>query len=359
VATFAARVDALGAAETAAADEAIPRAGDEAPLTPLQELFWLVERNAPGMGVYNVADQWRISGTLDVGALRRALDGVVERHEALRSVVVERDDGPVQRIQPARPVPLDVIDLASLDAAARELRSAQVVAERSTAPFDLGADLLLRATVIRLAEREHALLLVSHHLVYDGWSRGVVLRELSALYARARGERAPELPAPAVRFADYAAWQRTRLDAAATERELRGWLDRLADSTLAVALPTDRPRAATPTFEGGRRTVVFPAELLDRLKAVAREADATLFMVLLAGFEALLHRYTGQDDLVVGTIVAGRERAELERVVGNFVNTIPLRASFADDPSFRELVARVKEEYLHASEHAELPFETL
>jgi amino acid adenylation domain-containing protein len=195
--------------------------------------------------------------------------------------------------------------------------------------------------------------------VYDGWSRGVVLRELSALYARARGERAPELPAPAVRFADYAAWQRTRLDAAATERELRGWLDRLADSTLAVALPTDRPRAATPTFEGGKRTVVFPAELLDRLKAVAREADATLFMVLLAGFEALLHRYTGQDELVVGTIVAGRGRADLERVVGNFVNTIPLRASFADDPSFREVVARVKEEYLHASEHAELPFETL
>jgi amino acid adenylation domain-containing protein len=359
VAAFAARVDASCAGSAAETAEAIPRAGDEAPLTHLQELFWLVERNAPGMGVYNVADQWRISGTLDLGALRRALDGVVQRHEALRSVVVERDEGPVQVIQPARPVPLDLIDLAALDHAAREARRAQLVAERSAAPFDLGADLLLRATVIRLAEREHVLLLVSHHLVYDGWSRGVVLRELSALYARSRGERAPELPAPAVRFADYATWQRTRLDAAATERELREWLDRLAGSTLAVALPTDRPRSATPTFEGGKRTVVLPMELLQRLKALARDADATLFMVLLAGFEALLHRYTGQDDLVVGTIVAGRGRADLEHVVGNFVNTIPLRASFADDPTFRQLVARVKEEYLHASEHAALPFETL
>jgi amino acid adenylation domain-containing protein len=359
VSGFAARVDALREAAGAELAGAIPRGGDEAPLTHLQELFWLVERNAPGLGVYNVADQWRISGTLDLDALRRALDGVVQRHEALRSVVVDGDDGPVQAIRPARPVTLDVVDLAALPESQREERRAQIVAERSTAPFDFGADLLLRATVVRLAEREHVLLLVSHHLVYDGWSRGVVLRELSALYALARGERAPALPAPAVRFADYAAWQRQRLDAAATERELRQWLERLGDATLAVALPTDRPRPAAPTFEGGKRTVVLPRELLDRLAGVARRSDATLFMVLLAGFQALLHRYTGQDDLVVGTIVAGRERAELERVVGNFVNTIPLRASFADDPTFVELVERVKEEYLHASEHAELPFETL
>jgi len=202
-------------------------------------------------------------------------------------------------------------------------------------------------------------MLVSHHVAYDGWSRGILLRELAALYALNRGERAPALAAPAVRFADYAAWQRRRLDADGAQRELRLWLDRLADATLAVALPTDRPRVGAPTFEGGKQTVVFPPELLGRLRQVARDNDATLFMVLLAGFEALLHRYTGQDDLVVGTIVAGRGRAELEGVVGNFVNTIPLRAAVADDPTFRTLLSRVKEEYLHASEHAELPFETL
>jgi amino acid adenylation domain-containing protein len=179
------------------------------------------------------------------------------------------------------------------------------------------------------------------------------------LYARARGERAPALSTPAMRFADYAAWQRRRLDADGTQRELRLWLDRLAGSTLAVTLPTDRPRPAAPTFEGGKRTVVLPVDLLERLRQVARANDATLFMVLLAGFEALLHRYTGQDDFVLGTIVAGRGRAELEGVIGNFVNTIPLRATLSDDPTFRTLLSRVKEEYLHASEHAELPFETL
>jgi len=359
VAAFATRVEELRAATNAERADPIPRGADEAPLTHLQELFWLVERNATGLGVYNVADQWHIDGTLDLEALRRALDGVVQRHEALRSVILDRDGGPVQVIRAARPVPLDLVDLASLAPEQREEKRAQIVAERSSAPFDLSADLLLRATVLRLAQHEHVLLLVSHHVVYDGWSRGILLRELAALYARARGERAPALPTPATRFADYAAWQRRRLDAEGTEREVRLWLDRLAATTLAVALPTDRPRPAAPTFEGGKRTVVFPLELLERLRQIARANDATLFMVLLAGFEALLHRYTGQDDFVVGTIVAGRGRAELEGVIGNFVNTIPLRATLADDPTFRALLTRVKEEYLHASEHAELPFETL
>jgi amino acid adenylation domain-containing protein len=359
VAAFATRVDELRASTSPERADAIPRGGDEAPLTHLQELFWLVERNATRTGVYNVADQWHVDGTLDMVSLRRALDGVVERHESLRSVILDRDGGPVQVIRAARPVPLDLIDLAALDPEQRELKRARIVAERSSAPFDLSVDLLLRATVIRLAPHEHVLLLVSHHVVYDGWSRGILLRELATLYARARGERAPALTTPATRFADYAAWQRRRLDAEGTRRELRLWLDRLAATTLAVTLPTDRPRPSAPTFEGGKRTVVFPPELLERLRTVARANDATLFMVLLAGFEALLHRYTGQDDFVVGTIVAGRGRAELEGVIGNFVNTIPLRAAVADDPTFRTLLSRVKDEYLYASEHAELPFETL
>ncbi|MBW8770258.1 MAG: amino acid adenylation domain-containing protein, partial [Gemmatimonadetes bacterium] len=359
VAAFAARVDELRAAAGTTVADPIPRGGDEAPLTHLQELFWLVERNATGLGVYNVADQWHIDGTLDLDALRRALDGVVQRHESLRSVILDRDGGPVQVIRPPRPVSVDLIDLVSLEPERREQKRAKIVAERSAAPFDLSADLLLRATVLRLAPHEHVLLLVSHHVVYDGWSRGILLRELAALYARARGERAPALTTPATRFADYAAWQRRRLDAEGTQRELRLWLDRLGESTLAVALPTDRPRPSAPTFEGGKRTVVLPLDLLERLRQIARANDATMFMVLLAGFEALLHRYTGQDEFVLGTIVAGRGRAELEGVIGNFVNTIPLRAALADDPTFRTLLSRVKEEYLHASEHAELPFETL
>ncbi|MEO8562544.1 MAG: amino acid adenylation domain-containing protein [bacterium] len=358
---FATRVDeAVHAARGAiVTGDVIPRVADEAPLTHLQEVFWLIERNTPGLGVYNVSDRWRLTGELDAGALRRALDALVDRHEAFRSVIVERDDGPVQTIRPARPFSLEVIDLTSLSHDERENENARVCAERASAPFDLSADQLLRATLVRLAANDHVLLLVSHHIVYDGWSRGVLLRELSVLYAHARGGRVPPLRMPAVRFVDYAAWQRSRLDVPATQRELRQWVDRLASSSLTVELPSDRPRPSVPSFEGGKRTVVLPPDLLERLKRVARDADATLFMVLLAGFQSLLHRYSGQDDLVVGTIVAGRARPELDDVIGNFVNTVPLRAAFDDDPTFHELLSRVKEEYLHASEHAELPFETL
>jgi len=357
--SFAAHVDALAGRAGSSTAEAIPRTGDEAPLTHLQEVFWLIERNAPGLAVYNVADQWQITGALDVDALRRALDALVERHAALRSNVVHRDGGPVQVIQPSRHVPLELVDLNPCSDEARTQERDAIVAARTAAPFDLANDLLLRATLMRSAPDEHLLILVSHHLVYDGWSRGILLRELSALYAQARGERTPELPAPAVRFVDYAAWQRSRLDSVAMAGELEGWLERLGGSTLNVDLPSDRPRPVAPTFAGAKRTVVFPTELLGRLTRVAREHDATLFMVLLAAFQTLLHRYSGQPNLVVGTIVAGRGRPELDGVIGNFVNTIPLRAAFEDDPTFLALLGRVKEEYLHASEHSALPFETL
>jgi amino acid adenylation domain-containing protein len=361
VEAFARRIDELASAAARAPERAepIPRVGTEAPLTHMQELFWLVERNAPTLGVYNVAEQWEVQGPLDLHALRHALDALVDRHEALRTSVIERDDGPVQVVGAPRPVPLDVVDLAALAPDTRASALRRAVAERSAEPFDLAAGLLVRATLVRTAPDAHVLLLVSHHLVYDGWSRGILVRELSALYARARGERAAVLPAIPVRLVDYAAWQRRRLDDGAIAGELEGWLARLRGSALTIDLPTDRARPVVPSFEGSKRITVFSTELLERLRRLARETDTTLFMVLLAGFQSLLHRHSGQEDLVVGTIVAGRPRPELEHIVGNFVNSVPLRASFADDPTFLDLLAQAKEEYLYASEHAELPFETL
>jgi amino acid adenylation domain-containing protein len=290
-----------------------------------------------------------------VPALGRALTALVQRHEVFRTTFAAKDGVPTQFIGEAKEVPLEVIELFPDDAT----DAASVVRELARVPFDLSSDQLLRATLVRTAPEEHVFVLVTHHIVCDGWSRSILQRDLSALYDAERGTATPDLPALPIRFADFAAWQRATVSGPELETHLAYWRTHLAGAESAVELPLDRPRPATPGFAGAKQTVVLPAELLHSLQRMAKAHDVTLYMVLLAAFQALLHRYSGQEDIVVATVVAGRDQAVLEPIVGYFANTLALRTSLGGDPTVAELLGRVRSVQLGASEHAMVPFEML
>ncbi|HEX3127436.1 MAG TPA: non-ribosomal peptide synthase/polyketide synthase [Thermoanaerobaculia bacterium] len=321
------------------------------PLSFPQQRLWLVERLAPEASAYNIAYAFRLRGALDVPALEAALAGLVRRHEVLRTRFVERDGRPWQEILPPGPVALERLDLGALAPEEREAALARLLREEAAKPFDLAATAPLRAGLVRLAEGEHALWLTVHHIASDGWSEEILLGELSALY---EGAELPELP---VQYADYAAWQRAWPEAALRE-QLAAQAGRLAGLS-PLELPTDRPRPPVQTFAGGSVPVVVPAAQAAALRDVAQEGSSTLFMLLLAAWQTLLHRVTGQDDVIVGSPVANRERPEVRGLVGFFVNLLPLRTDFGGDPAFTELLARVRRTALEAYDHADLPFERL
>jgi acyl carrier protein len=334
-------------------------AGDAGPLSHRQELLWLLQRTSPGLAAYNMPDEWRLEGALNVDALQRALDALVARHEALRTRFVTREGVAVQEILPAAPVQLEHVDLRSLPPTERAAAAERTVSARARDAFDLAAGMLLRAVLVRLAEDEHRLLVVSHHIVSDGWSRAILLRDLGALYrAFARGESVDLAPL-ATRYVDFAAWQRAALSGPALERDVAYWTEALAGASLTLDLPTDRPRPSVPSFEGAKCSAILPTALLEGLRSIARANDATLYMALLAVLDSLLSRYTQQDDIAFATAVAGRAHAGLEGVVGYFANTIAHRVSLAGDPTYLELLARVRDAQLGASEHSEVPFEML
>ncbi|HEX6861274.1 MAG TPA: amino acid adenylation domain-containing protein, partial [Thermoanaerobaculia bacterium] len=350
--TVAALAAVVLAGETRERVEPIARrAATEAPLSFSQERLWFLERLTPGTGLYNLPGAARLRGPLDPGALERACGEIVRRHETLRTRFEVRAGLPVQVIAPPAPWSLPVVDLSGLAESRRE--SERLAAEEAARPFDLGSGRLLRTTLLRLGPREHALLVTVHHIASDGWSQRLLFRELAAGYA---GAPRAELP---VQYADYAVWQRGRLAGEALERQLAFWRERLGDHPAPLDLPLDRPRPAIQTFRGAAVAARLPRDLSERLQALSVAESASLFMVLLAGFELLLSRQSGQDDVVVGTPVAGRRRTELEGVIGFFANTLAMRADLAGDPAFRELLARVKRGALAAWAHQDLPFEKL
>ncbi len=347
VATLAAALAEV-AGEPAAAG--IPRADRTGPL-PLavsQRRLWFLDQ-VDSRTAYSVPLVLRLGGALDVAALAAALTELVRRHEALRTVLPERDGEPVQLVRPAGPVPLPVVPVAG-EPALDEALHADLLR-----PFDLAAGPLFRATLFRLGATAHVLSLCVHHIVSDGWSLDVLCTELAALYDTSlRGEPSP-LPEPAIQYGDYAAWQagRPRDDA-----DLAYWRDRLAGAA-DLDLPTDRPRPRVQTYVGAVAVHPVPAELAERVRRLGQEHRATLYMTLLAGLQGLLHRYTTAEDICVGTPVAGRTRVELERVVGFFVNTLVLRTELDGRLSFAELLARVREVARGALAHQELPFDQL
>jgi amino acid adenylation domain-containing protein len=333
-----------------------PREG-RLPLSFAQERLWFIDRMEPGSAAYNIPVAWRLAGVPDVAALERALGEIVRRHEALRTVFAEADGAPVQVVAPFGGFALPVEDLSG--EADREAAARRRAGEEARRPFDLAAGPLFRAALLRLGGEEHVLLLTVHHIVSDGWSMGVLYRELSALYAAYRAGGASPLPELPVQYADYALWQREHLRDAALEAGLAYWRKRLADAPALLELPTDHPRPAVQTFRGAHAQTELPGELLERLHALARGEGATLNMVLLAAFQVLLSKYSGSADIVVGSPVAGRKGKEVEELIGFFVNTVVMRTDLSGDPGFREVLRRAKEATLGAYEHQEVPFERL
>ncbi|MEW5931700.1 MAG: amino acid adenylation domain-containing protein, partial [Gemmatimonadota bacterium] len=330
----------------------IPRDGP-LPASFAQERLWVIDRMEPGSAAYNLPAVLRLSGPLDAAGLERALAGVVRRHEALRTTLAERDGRPVQVVHPPRPAALPTGDLSALAPAVRAAAVRRLAAEEAARPFDLAAGPLLRAALLRLGDEEHVLLLTLHHAVGDAWSTSVLLGDLAAAYG---GAGLPELP---VQYADFAAWQRARLTGDILDRHRGWWRERLAGAPAALELPTDRPRPPVWSGRGASLAFSLPPELSRGVQALARAEGATPFMVLLAAWQALLARWSGQDDVVVGTPVAGRTAAETEPLVGFFVNTLALRTDLSGDPPFRDAVARVRDAALGALAHQELPFERL
>ncbi|HEU0013606.1 MAG TPA: amino acid adenylation domain-containing protein, partial [Longimicrobium sp.] len=352
VAALAERIDAARPAHDGP-PPLVPRgAMDEAPLSFAQERMWFLQRMDPGSGAYNMPVVLDLAGPLDVEALRGALTTLVARHEVLRTRFREVDGATVQVVQSPAPFLLPLVD-----AAPGELE--RLLDEDARRPFDLEADLPIRAALFRTGAEAYTLALNLHHAAADGWSFGILFRELSALYRAAVTGAAAELPEPALQYADYAVWQRAWLHGAALERQVGHWRQKLAGAPALLELPLDRPRPAALGNRGAVHGFRVPAELAARLAALAREENATPFMAGLAAFQALLGRWARQDDVVVGSPIAGRTRAEVEPVVGLFVNTLALRADLSGRPSYRALLRRVREATLDAYAHQDVPFEKL
>ena len=338
----------------AAASEAFVRA----PASFSQQRLWVLDRLLPTRSVYNNVHALRLIGKLDAAALRRAWHELARRHDVLRTCFALVDGQPMQQIQTDVELDWDEVDLSAMPAVEREAEARRRIRELAQMEFDLGRAPLFRLRLLQLAPGEHWLLFSMHHIVTDGWSSAVLAREISSLYAAFLAGTTPALPDLPVQYADFASWQRQWMQGEVLERQLEYWRRALADAP-GLALPTDRPRPALPTYRGGRVSFVLDPALTRGLKELSRRETATLFMTLLAAFQVLLYRYAGQEDVVVGVPVAGRRRPELESLIGFFVNTLVLRGDLSGDPSFREYLRRVRERALEAYAHQDLPFEKL
>ena len=340
---------------TAASRPTVPVRPDgiDPPLSYQQERVWFMEQFAPGTSAYSIPIPVRLRGRLDVGLLRQALDALPVRHEALRMRFPADEDGrPAVRLEPPAPVPLEIVAATGEDAARALVDAA------AAEPFDLVGGPLLRALLVRLGPQDHLLSLGTHHIVGDGWSTDLLLRDLAGTYRALAAGTVPRLPAAPVRYGDFAHWQRQTLTGPRLDRELDHWSDHLR-GVPPLELPIDRPRPATQTFDGDWHVVTLDRELTDGIARLGRAHSATQFMTLLAAYQVLLSRYSGQDDFAVGSSSAGRPLPELEGVVGMFVNMLPLRAQLAGDPTFAELLERTRATVLDAFEHQDVPFERL
>ena len=345
---------------TGSALEAIPRRADggPAPLSFAQQRLWFLAQWEPGSPLYHVTRALRLRGTLDEVALGRALDALPVRHESLRTAFVDRDGTPMQVVAATGAVPVVSVDVRG-EVDGRDRALARVLADEASRPFDLARGPLLRALLVRLADDEHVLLLTLHHIVTDGWSMGILTRELAVLYAAHATGATAALPPLPIQYPDFAVWQRQRLAGDVLARQLAHWRARLAGAPFALALPTDHPRPPRQSSCGASHTFTVPPDLAEAVRRLAQREGATPFMVLLAAFQMLLQRYTGQDDIVVGSPIANRTRPELEGLIGFFANTLILRTDLSGNPTGRTVLQRVRETCLAAYEHEEIPFEKL
>ncbi|WP_442937364.1 non-ribosomal peptide synthase/polyketide synthase [Nostoc sp.] len=329
------------------------------PLSYAQQRLWFLDQFEPNSSFYNIPIGLRLVGTLEVAALEQSLIEIIHRHEALRTNFITVDGQATQIIQTETNWTVAVVDLQHLPLTEIEIAAQQLVQEQAIQPFDLESEALIRATLVILSPTEQWLLVCMHHVVSDGWSISVFVQELQALYnAYSQGQPSPLLPLP-IQYADFALWQRQWLQGEVLNSQLSYWKQQLANAPTFLPLPTDRPRPAVQTFNGAYLEFALSGELTQRLVQLSQQQGVTLFMTLLAAYDTLLYRYTGQTDILVGTPIANRDRTEIEGLIGFFVNTLVMRTNLAENPSFNELLPRIREMALSAYAHQDLPFEML
>jgi len=329
------------------------------PLSFGQQRLWFLNQLDPDSALYNIPTAVRLRGALDVAALEGTFRAIIGRHESLRTTFTVADGVPVQVISNDFEVPLRVLDLTSLDDSKREAEALRLANEDALRPFDLEHGPLLRILLLRLSAEDHLLICTTHHIISDLWSRGVLLREVSQLYAGLAQRTPVTLPELPIQYADHAYWEKQLLQGEVLESELAYWKNQLLNAPPFLNLPADRPRPAVQSLRGAKEGIALPEALLDGLRALNRREGTTMFMTLLAAFNVLLARYSGQQDLLVGTPVSNRDRVEIEGLVGFFANTLVMRTDTSGNPTFRELLHRVRETSLSAYTHRMLPFEIL
>ena len=329
------------------------------PLSFAQQRLWVLDQLEPNNALYNIPRSLRMKGSLNIEALRKAINEIVARHESQRTSFATENREPVQVIAKILNLALPVQDLTHFSPEQREPEARRISASEAATPFNLATGPLVRATLLKLDDSDHILLLTMHHIISDAWSAGIFVQELSELYEAFSAGRPSPLPALPIQYADYAAWQRQWFQGDVLRHQLDYWRQQLKGAPPLLALPSDRPRPKVRSFHGALETIAVAPDVTAALKAFTREEGATLFMTLLAGFQALLSRYTGQEQIVVGTDVANRTTTETERLIGFFINLLALRTDLSGNPTFREILGRVREMTLGAYAHQDMPFDKL
>ncbi|MBH8561815.1 amino acid adenylation domain-containing protein [Nostoc sp. CENA67] len=339
----------------------IPRRqqSDSVFLSFAQERLWFFEQLTPNQYLYNEPSAFRLQGKLNVDAVVQSINEIVRRHEILRTTFTTVDGQAQQIIAPSLTLELPIVNLESLALEVQESEVRRLATVEAQQPFNLKTGSLLRVTLLQLDAEEYVLLLTMHHIICDRWSSTVLMREIAALYSAFSQNQPSPLPQLPIQYADFAVWQRQWLVGEVLEKQISYWQQQLHGAPSLLELPTDRPRPALMSYRGAEKSVVLSKELTQKLKQLAQQESATLFMTLLAAFQTLLYRYTQQEDILVGTTIAGRNREELEGLIGFFVNTLVLRTNLSGNPSFRELLSRVRDVALGAYAHQDLPFERL
>jgi len=335
---------------------------ESAPLSYNQQGLWVLNQLMPGTSLYHTPMAVRLTGNLDVAALKSALDMVIARHDGLRTTFSIVDGSPTQVVAKSLLLDLPIIDLSEIPQPAREAEAQRLLRDEAGRPFDLSQGPLIRSVLLRLAEREHILRVTTHHIVTDGWSVGIFHRELSALYEAVVDEQPSSLPQLPIQYTDYSVWQREWFDGDVYQSQLAYWKKQFTTLPPVLELPADHPRPSVQAyraFHGAQHTISLSTQLTHDLKQLCRKENVTLFMTLMAAFQVLLHRYTGENDIVVGTPIAGRQMPETEDLIGLFINTLAMRSSISGELTLRNLLGRVKEVALGSYAHQDLPFERL
>ena len=327
------------------------------PLSPAQERLWLLNQLASNSAFYNIPAAVRLNGQLNIAALEDSFNEIIRRHEALRTNFIAQDGQPIQIIHSNQNLTLLVVNLLHLPTSQKLIETRRLETEEAQRPFDLAKEPLMRATLLKLEETEYILLLTVHHIVSDAWSMGILVRELAAVYEAFCNDLPSPLPELSIQYADFAVWQRRWLQGEVLKTQLHYWQQQLAGAPPLLDLPTDRPRPPVQTFRGGSEQLQLNQELTQKLKILCQQSGSTLFMTLLAAFVTLLYRYGGQEDIVIGSPITNRNRSEIEPLIGFFVNILVLRFDLQGNPSFEELLQRVRQVALDAYAHQDVPFE--